>query len=299
VTKAESTDPVAAGSGPGNLVYTVTVTNNGPSDAGGVTLSEVLTLPAGVTVDSVVPSAGSFAGDTWTVGSLPAAAGETLTVTLTVDGSTAPGTDVIGDTATVTAVDEPDSNAVNDSATESTSVLAPADVTGTKTVAGEFQENGTVTYTVVLTNASFATQVDDPASDEFTDALPPELELLGATADSGVVTTNLGDDLVTWNGSIPAGGQVEITIDAIILYGTQGSSVSNQGVIAYDADGDGSNEANRHTDEPGVAGDDDPTSFEVASILEIPALSPVGLALLALLLLAGGLRLSGGLRRRR
>ena len=40
VTKTESVDPVEAGSGPGNLSYLVTVTNDGPSDATGVEITE-------------------------------------------------------------------------------------------------------------------------------------------------------------------------------------------------------------------------------------------------------------------
>jgi uncharacterized repeat protein (TIGR01451 family) len=67
VTKTESIDPVVAGSGAGNLTYVVTVTNNGPSDATGVTLSEALTLPSGVSVDSITPSQGSFSDPTQTV----------------------------------------------------------------------------------------------------------------------------------------------------------------------------------------------------------------------------------------
>ena len=56
VSVVESADPVLAGSGPANLTYTVTVTNNGPEDASGVIVSEDLTLPAGVSVDSITPS---------------------------------------------------------------------------------------------------------------------------------------------------------------------------------------------------------------------------------------------------
>ncbi|MBI3459898.1 DUF11 domain-containing protein, partial [Candidatus Acetothermia bacterium] len=54
VTKTDSPDPVIAGN---NLTYTLTVTNNGPDNAGGVTVTD--TLPGGVTFISAVPSQGS------------------------------------------------------------------------------------------------------------------------------------------------------------------------------------------------------------------------------------------------
>src|SRR5207249_8734927 len=125
VTKTESIDPVVAGSGNDNLVYVVTVKNQGFSDASGVQLSETLTLPAGVTVDTITPSAGTFDGgtNTWTVGTLASGASETLTVKLTVGSSTAAGSDVISDTAMVTTVNETDTDGSNDQATESTSVI--------------------------------------------------------------------------------------------------------------------------------------------------------------------------------
>ena len=90
-----------AGSGPGNLVYTVTATNAGPAAASGITIDDVLTLPVGVTVVSVVPSSGTFTSPTWALGSLAPGVSETLTVTLTVGGAAATGTDVISNKATV------------------------------------------------------------------------------------------------------------------------------------------------------------------------------------------------------
>src|SRR5205085_1647162 len=82
--------PGAAGSGAGNLTYVVTVANVGLTAASGVTLSEVLTLPAGVSIVSVTPGGttsyapANSANGTWTVGNLGVGATATLTVVLTV-----------------------------------------------------------------------------------------------------------------------------------------------------------------------------------------------------------------------
>jgi uncharacterized repeat protein (TIGR01451 family) len=62
VTKTESADPVAAGTGAGNLVYTVKVKNIGLTMANGVMLSESITIPSGVTIDMVTVNAGSLSG---------------------------------------------------------------------------------------------------------------------------------------------------------------------------------------------------------------------------------------------
>ena len=131
VTKTESVDPAVAGSGTANLTYEVMVINAGPSDASGVTLSEALVLPSGVTIDSVTPSgATSFADPTWTVGDLAAGADETLTVNLTVGSGTARGGDVISNTATVATANETLINTGDDSASVNTSVTVLGDLDG-------------------------------------------------------------------------------------------------------------------------------------------------------------------------
>ena len=68
------------------------------------------------------------------------------------------------------------------------------------------------------------------------------------------------------------------------------TTVSNQGTIHYDADGDGTNEATRLTDSPAAGGAADPTTFVVQSpaIAEIPTVGEWGLILLALMLGAAG-----------
>lgn len=283
VAKAESADPVAAGS---NLVYTVTLSNLGPLDATGIEVTEALTLPAGVTETSVVPSQGGYAGGVWSAGDLTVGNVATLTVTLAVGPGTVPGTDVISDTATITAADQILINTGDDTVTEATSVTGGALVGGIKTVSGDTSVGGTVFYSVVLTNSGNLDTPDNPG-DEFVDVLPVELALVGATVVSGggTVVADTMTNTVTWNGGIPAGGSVELSIEAVVGAGAAGATVSNQGSIAYDSDLSGDNDASAVTDDPGLPGATDPTEFVVGlSALEIPTVGGWGLALLALLL---------------
>lgn len=279
VAVGESADPVARGSGSGNLVYTITITQNGPSDASDVTLDLSSTLPAGVTIDSVVPSTGSYTAPTWTVPALAATGSATLTVTLTVDGTTALGTDVITVGGTVTGAAETLINTGDDSDSESTSVASPADVFATKTVEGLYRAGGNVTYTIVLTNDGPSTQLDN-AGNEFVDVLPAELTLVSADATSGSTVATVATNTVTWNGSIPAGGTVTITIHATIDDDViPGATISNQGTVNYDSDGDGDNEASAPTQGAGGGA----TAFAIA-MPAVPALDAAGLAALLLIL---------------
>ncbi|HEY4564678.1 MAG TPA: IPTL-CTERM sorting domain-containing protein, partial [Thermoanaerobaculia bacterium] len=122
----------------------------------------------------------------------------------------------------------------------------------------------------------------DNPGDEFTDTLPAGLTLTGASATSGVAATS--GNTATWNGAIPAGGSVTISITANIDPGTAGMTLCNQATIAYDADGDGTNESIGFSDDPDEPGPADPCCFRVLFMKEIPALSGDGLAALALLL---------------
>ena len=144
--------------------------------------------------------------------------------------------------------------------------FAPAVIgTATKTVTGTFEVGGVVTYTVTLTNNGTDGQ-NDNAGNEFIDVLPGGLTLVSAIASSGVPTANVNPNEVTWNGSLaPLGGSVTITITSTVNAGTQGTIISNQGTFNFDGNNDNVNELSVLTDDPGVGGAADPTSFLVAS----------------------------------
>jgi uncharacterized repeat protein (TIGR01451 family) len=284
----------------------VTLTNNGTDlqlDNAGDELTDV--LPAQLTLVSAIASAGTAgtAGNTVTWNGTLAPLGGTVTITITATINA--GTE--GQTVSNQGSTSYDAN--NDNVNEATNqtddpgvggAADPTDfvvgggaaaVTGTKTAAGSFVPGGTVTYTVVLTNSGTLPQADNPG-DEFTDVLPAGLTLVSASATSGTALANIGLNTVTWNGALAAnGGTVTITIDATIGLATTGD-VSNQGTINFDADGNGTNESSTTTDDPVPAGANDPTTITVVgggpSIVEIPTLSGIALALLALALLGFG-----------
>lgn len=290
VTKVDDPDPVTPGT---NLVYTITVTNSGPANATSVNLVDP--LPPETTFVSL-SSPGDWTCVTPPVGtndavlcSIPSLSPGSAVFTLTVEvgAGTTPGSEIFN-TATVSSAD--DVNEGNNNGSASTSVPVPTMLSGTKTVNGTFMPGSAVTYTVVLTNSGSLPQADNPGA-EFTDVLPSTLTLVGASANSGTATATVATNTVTWNGGLAGGASVTLTINATINPGVaDGTTISNQGTIAYDANSDGINEASAVTDDPATGAADDPTSFQVGAqpVPEIPALDGVGLALLALLLALSG-----------
>jgi uncharacterized repeat protein (TIGR01451 family) len=295
----------------GAITYTVVLSNSGAFDQQNNTGPELTdVLPSQLTLVSASATAGTATANvgtntvTWD-GVVPAGGSVTVTINATVKAGTALQTvtnqagvnyDANGDGTNEAAATS--DNPATGTAGDATSfvVISPASVgTHTKTVAGSFQEGGMVTYTVTISNPSATTQLDNPG-DEFTDVLPVSLTLVSATASSGTAVANVPTRTVHWNGSIPAAGSVTITITAIVNTGTAGSTISNQGTVFFDADGNGTNESSVLTDNPATTAPDDPTSFAVAALAAVPTLSELGLAILALLLASGALLV---MRRRR
>ena len=120
VTKVDLADPVQTGQ---NITYRVVVTNNGPSGATGVVLTD--TLPASVVFVSATPTQGAGCTGTTTLtcdlGAIASGGVASVDVVVT---TTAPG--VVTNSASVTGI-EPDPNPGNNTASEPTTVGNPAD----------------------------------------------------------------------------------------------------------------------------------------------------------------------------
>jgi uncharacterized repeat protein (TIGR01451 family) len=300
ITQTDGVTSVTAGS---SVTYTITASNAGPSNATGAAVVD--TLPASLTCTWTCVGAGSGtctasgSGNINDTVNLPSGGSVTYTASCMISAA---ATGSLSNTATVTApAGVTDPTPGNNSATDSNTVNAPpAPVISTiKTVSGSFQPGGAVTYTIVLQNSGPGDQRDNPG-DELTDVLPSSLTLVSAAATSGTAAATVATNSVTWNGVISAGGSVTVTIQATIKAGTPaGTTISNQANFSYDADGNGTNEMNGVSDDPGAGGAADPTAITVVGAppaAPIPTLDGIGLALLILLMASVG---AVALRRRR
>ena len=167
----------------------------------------------------------------------------------------------------------------------------PALVQGTKTVAGDFTPGGTITYTIILANSGAGGQPDAPDRELF-DVLDAGLVLVSTTATSGQARA-IDASSMEWNGSIPAGRQVTITITATILADPTliGQPIVNHPGFIYDSDGDGLNDRPRRTDDPTTPAPNDATVFVVACPAQALVLSndgPLGCAKATVTLTASG-----------
>ncbi|OLR93185.1 DUF11 domain-containing protein [Actinokineospora bangkokensis] len=175
------------------LVYTLVVTNRGPSTADGTTLSDV--FPAGLTPTSVVTGQGSCTlGQTvsCSLGTLAPGASTTVTIRANTPGTVPSG----GFTTTATATSaSTDPVPADNTATHVANVTAQADLSVTKTAsAAEVVAGRAVTYDIAVTNNGPSTALGASLVETLADGLV-----------AGTVTTSAGSCAVF-------GGEVRCTL---------------------------------------------------------------------------------------
>jgi len=271
LTKSDAPDPILAGN---NITYTLTATNNGPSDATSISFSDA--VPANTTFVSFAAPAGWTAttpavGATGTVTStsslMTPGASAVFTLVVQVNAGAAVGS-VITNTATISS-GTADPNAANNSATATTTIASNvSDLAITKTVSPvtpAYPANTTVTFTINVANAG----PNSASSVSVTDTLPATITYVSATSSQGTCS---GTTTITCAvGTLANGGTASITIVGTTT-GT-GTSTNTATVTSASADPNAANNT---------------ASVTLTLVGDIPTLSPLMLALLALTLLGAG-----------
>lgn len=267
----------AAGVAGTNLTYNINVTNNGPSDASAVTMSD--TLPPNTTFVSESQLTGpSFIctnpapGGTGTVSCSIATltAGTSATFSIVVQIAAAAPVGPSSNTATV-STSTTDPNPGNNSSTAITAIaLATADLSITKTPApGPYGTGLPLTYTIVVTNGGPNTAT----SVTVTDTLPPGTTLQSSTP-AGACS---GTTVVTCNaGTLVNGATATFTLT--ILLPTTPGSITNTAVVSAAATNPDPNPGNNTAT----------STITVIPAANIPMISPLSLLLLCIALALAG-----------
>ena len=200
-----------------NVVYTIVVTNAGPTASTGSGISVGDRLPPGVSFGMASESQGSYDAmmGVWTLGALGVGQSATLTVVAEVTAN-GPITNV----AEIIAADQPDPNSTpnnndpneNDQDSATINANQPADLSLAKHVSDPAPTKGdVVTFTLALTNSgpSGATGV------AVQDVIPAGLTFVAFGAQPGGATYDMGSRTITWTpGAIANASTATLTYTA-------------------------------------------------------------------------------------
>ena len=242
VTNSDSPDPVAPG---GTIVYTQTITNNGPDTAVNVTFTQ--TTPAGTVLQSftqpagwlcTTPPAGGTGVINCTKGTMVATESAGFLVAVIVSGGGPITSTVTGDSDTY------DPDPLDNTATATTTVAAgsTADLSITKTTPTTNAPTGSlITYTIALTNNG----PDAAANPVMTDTLPASLLFRSISAPAGFTCTTPAfrtTGTITCNAATLANGATAtFTLVTEVASGSTGTLTNTATASSATPDGNGGN----------------------------------------------------------
>ncbi|MEJ8802336.1 T9SS type A sorting domain-containing protein [Pontibacter sp. H249] len=206
VAVTNTISPVKSSYANGEMVtYSIVVTNNGPSTATNVLVTDK--LPASLTFQNATTTAGTYDPNTgiWTVGNLTNGASQTLTLTATINQSA-----VITTTATQTHTEFDNVNGNNrasNSITSGSGVITADIAVDVRAVADNYYTGKPVTFIVRAENLG-----PDIATGAYINSLlPSTMEYVSHDVKLGTYNTTTG----VWNlGTLASGSFTELTIIA-------------------------------------------------------------------------------------
>ncbi len=222
ITKTDSSTTAVPGT---NVVYTIVVSNTGPSHA---TTSPVTdTLPSALTNatwtcaptgSGATCGAPSGTGNISSTVTLPSGTSATFTLTATLNPSTPAGIGTLVNTASVSpAAGTTDTNTTNNSATDTDDVTPRGDLSITKTDGITNAVPGTtVTYTIVASNAGPSTVSSAAITDTLPSALTGATWTCAAAGVGAACGAASGSGNLATTATIPSGTTVTYTITATL-----------------------------------------------------------------------------------
>ena len=208
------------------VAYLVTVTDVGPSNASGVTVTD--TLPAGV---SLVAATGpgwtcTYAGNVSATCTRPVLAAGTSAPAITVTLIAPPQAGTLANTAFVASTTA-DPNPANNTATATTAVTASADLSVAKTGPATVSAGAAVTYNLVVMNSG----PSDAGNISVTDTLPAGVRFVSA-AGGGWTCTNSGDVSATCTRATLAAGATAPLIALTVTAPAAAATLTDTAVVS-------------------------------------------------------------------
>lgn len=222
IGKWTTTNTATAGK---TLTYTLTITNNGPSQANNIVVTD--TLPTGTTFASSDCGCTPDASGTLTLTIATLAPRQAATYQIVVTVAPIIRSNIVN-TARIVAADETDPNTANNFATTTTSVNGIADLTISKRANVSSAAAGTaLTYTIIVTNVLGPSQAQNVV---VTDALPSGVTFSALNASGAACsgTINISCTIPTLN----VGESVSIPLGITVNDNFSGSSLSNTAFLS-------------------------------------------------------------------
>ncbi len=229
ITKTDGATTAVPG---GSTTYTIVATNNGPNSVTGATVSD--TFPASLT--ATWTCVGAFSGTCTASGAgnlndtvnLPVGASVTYTVNATISVA---ATGTLVNTATVAVPGgATDPTPGNNSATDTDTLTPQANLSITKTDGVTTAvPGGSVTYTIVASNAGPSNASGSTVADTFPASLTATWTCAGA---GGGTCTAAGAGTINDTVNLPVGASVTYTVTAAISAAATGSLVNTATVTA-------------------------------------------------------------------
>lgn len=283
-TITPSADMTITKSGPASITqgtdinYTISVHNNGPTDAANVVVSD--TYPANTTFVSATPTSGPAGSCTpgptsvsCTFASFPFNATASITLVLHVS-NTAPNGSSIANTATVSASTS-DPNGTNNSSTSTATVtVAPtADLSVTKNGPTAVARGANITYNISIMNNGPGLSNNVTLTDTF----PANTTFVSVNQTTGPVfnCTNNATTLTCTIASLNAGASA--TFDLTLHVTSNATGTITNSVSATST-----------TPDPTPGNSSATSAAAVTATGDAPTLSPLALALLSILIAAAG-----------